>query len=392
MTPDQLLKERAPSGGGYQESATLPLWEKYRQDFPVTEKLIYLNHAGVAPLCRPAAQAMKQLADDALHFGSFHYDAWLAAYDGLRRSAASLIGATPEEIAITKNTSEGIAAVAQGIDWRSGDKVVTFAEEFPANFLPWKRLESRGVRLETLSIQDPLDRLDEACRGARLLAVSFVQYLTGQRADLEAIGEICHRRGCWFFVDAIQGLGAFPLDVRKARIQALATDGHKWLLGPEGCGFLYVQKDLQDSIQPAELGWTNMAKYADYGNRDLTLRPDAGRYECGTLNTVGCYGLRAAIDFLLAIGIERIASVVQGLADRLAEGATGKGYELLARRTPENGAGIVSLRKDGTDSRLVVRNLLQQGVIAAPRQGWMRFSPHFYISPEEIDRVVDSLP
>lgn len=392
MDSQPLIKERMRGASGYGDSDELPLCKQHRHNFPVTDRLIYLNHAGVAPLCRPAAEAMQQLAADALEYGSWHYDQWLAAYAGLRKAAAELIQAEPEEIAITKNTSEGIAMIALGLDWRPGDRVVSFAEEFPANYLPWKRLEKRGVRLELLSVEDPLEKIDAACRGARLLAVSFVQYLSGRRVSLEAIGEICHRRGCLFFVDAIQGLGAFPVDVRRARIHALATDGHKWLLGPEGCGFLYVQKEIQDAVEPVEFGWTNAANYADYGNRDLTPRADAGRYECGTLNTIGCFGLKAAIEYLLGIGVERIAPAVQSLADQVAEGAAAKGYELLGRRTPETGAGIVAIRKPGVDSRVVVRRLADKGIVAAPRQGWVRISPHFYISPEEIAHVVEELP
>ncbi len=374
---------------GYTEP---PLWQRYRDSFPATGELIYLNHAGVAPLVKPAADAMRWLAEDAMRFGSYHYDAWMATYDALRVSTARLIGAEPSEIAITKNTSEGIATVANGFGWKNGDKVVAFREEFPANFFPWKRLEEKGVKVEWLSIWDPLDRVAEACRGARLLAVSFVQYLSGRRAPLEAIGEICHHHGCLFLVDAIQGLGAFPIDVRAARIHALAADGHKWLLGPEGCGILYIQKDLQDSIEPIEFGWTNVANYADYASRDMTLRADAGRYECGTLNTIGCYGLRAAIDFLLDVGVERIAPVVQALGDQVAAGAVARGYEVLGERTPATGAGIVSFRKEGIDSRMVVKRLREQGIAAAPRQGWVRVSPHFYVSPEEIERTIAALP
>jgi cysteine desulfurase / selenocysteine lyase len=374
---------------GYEE---LSLWSRYRTSFPVTERLVYLNHAGVAPLSRPAAEAMRGLADDALHFGSLHYAAWLSVYDGLRASAAGLIGAAPEEIAIVKNTSEGIATIATGLDWRPGDKVVAFEEEFPANYFPWKRLEARGVKIEWLSAFDPLERVDAACRGARLLAISFVQYLSGYRADLEGIGEICHRHGCLFLVDAIQGLGAFPVDVRRARIHALAADGHKWLLGPEGCGILYIQKDLQDLVEPIEFGWTNVANFNDYGSRDMALRSDAGRYECGTLNTIGCYGLKAAIDFLLEVGVERIAAAVASLGDQVAEGVAAKGYQTLAARTGSSGAGIVSFRKDGLDSHKVVRHLREKGVVAAVRQGWVRVSPHFYISPADIDQFLRELP
>jgi len=365
---------------------------RYADQFPVRQSLVYLNHAAVAPLCRPAAEAIQWLAADAMEFGSLHYDRWLETYEGLRVAAARLIGAHRNEIALVKNTSEGIATVAMGIDWRPGDKIVAFREEFPANYYPWKRLEAAGVRVEWLSYLDPLDRVDQACRGARLLAISFVQYLSGYRADLEAIGEICHRHGCAFLVDAIQGLGAFPVDVRRAHIDALAADGHKWLLGPEGCGILFVAQQFQDSVEPKEFGWTNVAHFADYASRDMSLRPDAGRYECGTLTTVACYGLRASIEFLLQVGVEAIAPAVQRLGDLIAEGVQAKGYELLVARTPATGAGIVSFRKPGIEAGEIVSRLKAARVTAAPRQGWVRVSPHFYISPDEIGQMLEALP
>lgn len=368
------------------------LAEQYAGQFPVRDRLVYLNHAAVAPLCRPAADAMKYLADDCLQFGSLHYDQWMATYEGLRAAAARLIGAAPSEIALVKNTSEGIATIAMGLDWKPGDRIVGFREEFPANFFPWKKLESRGVRVTWLSVQDPLDRIDEACRGARLLSISFVQYLSGFRAPIPAIGEICRRNDCLFMVDAIQGLGAFSIDVKQSGIHALAADGHKWLLGPEGCGILYIHQALQSHVEPVEFGWTNVANYADYASRDMALRPDAGRYECGTLNTIGCYGLRAAIEFLLEVGLGQIAPVVQNLGDRIAAGVLAKGYELAHARTPETGAGIVSFRKPGVDAAVLVRRLRTEGIATAPRAGWLRTSPHFYVRPEDIDRMLDLLP
>jgi len=364
----------------------------YRRFFPVTRNLIYLNHAAVSPLCTPAAEAMDWLTNDAQRYGSLHYEQWLEAYDGLRRAAARLIHWSPEEIALVKNTSEGIATVAMGLDWRPGDRIVAFEEEFPANQYPWQKLENKGVQIEWLSVTDPLEKIEAAVRGARLLAISFVQFLTGFRANLVQIGALCAQHGAIFFVDAIQGLGAFPIDVQAAHIDALAADGHKWLLGPEGCGVLYISKKLQPQVEPVEFGWTNVAGYNDYGKRDLALRPDAGRYECGTLNTVGCYGLRASIEFLLEVGVERIAPVVQSLADRIAEGARRKGYEVLGNRTPETGAGIVSFRKEGIDSTAIAAQLRQNGIATASRAGWVRTSPHFYIAPDEIDTLVNLLP
>jgi selenocysteine lyase/cysteine desulfurase len=270
--------------------------------------------------------------------------------------------------------------------------MVGFTEEFPANLYPWKRLEAKGVEVTWLSVYDSLDRIDEACRGARLLAISFVQFLSGYRAPIQAIGEICHRNRCIYLVDAIQGLGAFPLDVRTCHIDALAADGHKWMMGPEGCGILYINQALQDRVEPVEFGWTNVAGYADYGSRDMTLWKDARRYECGTLNTIGCFGLKASIEFLLDVGQGQIGPVVQSLGDRIAAGAQAKGYEVLGNRTPENGAGIVSLRKTGHDPAAIVANLRNLGIVAAPRAGWIRTSPHFYVSPDEINRLIDALP
>lgn len=373
-------------------SVERPLWECFAHQFPVRANRIYLNHAAVSPLCKPAADAMKGLADDCLHFGSVHYEEWLETYEGLRVAAAKLIGANRNEIASVKNTSEGIATVAIGLNWKAGDRVIAFREEFPANYYPWRRLEEKGVAVTWLSVGDSLDRIEEAVKGARLLSISFVQFLSGYRAPIQEIGEICHRNGCIYMVDAIQGMGAFPIDVRACHIDTLAADGHKWMMGPEGCGILYISEALQDQVDPVEFGWTNVAGYNDYGSRDMALRPDAGRYECGTLNTIGIYGLRAAIEFLLEVGPGKMAPVVQNLADRIAEGVQAKGYQLFIARTPETGAGIVSFRKEGIDAVELVGRLKQAGISVAPRAGWVRTSPHFYISPDEIDRFLSELP
>jgi len=363
------------------------LWDARRDEFPACRELVYLNHAAVSPLCRRAAEAMQGLAREVLQEGARNSYRWIQTYDGLRVAAARLLNADKREIAIVKNTSEGLAIIANGLSWKPGDRVVGFREEFPANYFPWKQLERRGVRVEWLSAEDPLDRIEQACRCARLLAISFVQYLSGRRADLASIGEICNRRGCLFVVDAIQGLGAFPVDVKACRIDALAADGHKWLVGPEGCGILYVRQGIQDEVEPREIGWTNFASQ-DYGNREMTLRNDAGRYECGTLNTIGCYGLKAAIEYLCEVGVDRIGAEVQRLGDRLAAGVQERGWELLGTRTPETGAGIVSFRKEGLNSQIVVSRLRDARVEAAARQGWVRASPHFYVTDEEIDRAL----
>jgi selenocysteine lyase/cysteine desulfurase len=366
--------------------------EAYRNEFPVTRELIYLNHAAIAPLCRKAAEAMKFLADDAANFGSLHYDTWLEAYSGLRQAAARLIGAQPEEIALVKNTSEGISTVALGFPWKAGDRVVGFREEFPANYIPWQQLQQRGIAVTWLSIYDSLETIGAAVEGARLLAISFVNYLSGFRVDLQGLGQCCREHGCFFFVDAIQGLGVYPLDVERFHIDGLSADGHKWLLGPEGHGILYVRRAWQDRIQPIELGWTNRVHSGDYEEREMVLRGDAGRYECGTLNTIGSFGLRAALEFLMEVGIERIGEAVDVVAARLERGVTAKGYQVLRGRTAENGSGIVSVRHPSIDSRIIASDLKRHGIVAATRGYWLRFAPHFYVRASEIDEVIQALP
>src|SRR3954466_6775560 len=177
--------------------------QQFRAEFPVTEQLIYLNHAAVAPLSRRASNAMKELTEQACEFGSLHYTQWMKCYSDLRQSAARLINASKDEIAIVKNTSEGISFIAEGFPWKAGDQVIAFREEFPANYYPWLRLEERGVHLKWLSIYDPLETIAAALPGARLLAISFVNYLSGYRVDLPTIGRLCRDTRCFFFVDAI---------------------------------------------------------------------------------------------------------------------------------------------------------------------------------------------
>jgi selenocysteine lyase/cysteine desulfurase len=248
------------------------------------------------------------------------------------------------------------------------------------------------VQLTWLSIYDPLEKIEEAVSGARLLAISYVNYLSGYRVDLKALGELCNHYGCFFLVDAIQGIGAFPIDVEACKIDALAADGHKWMLGPEGNGILYVRRNWLDRIEPVEFGWTNAASSNDYSSRDMTPKPDAGRYECGTLNTIGCYGQRAALEFLLDIGVERIAAGVQAVAGRFAAGVQARGYELIKERTTETGSGIVTFRHPAIEATQIVREFSRNGVSAAARQGWVRVSPHFYISPDAIDDALGVLP
>jgi selenocysteine lyase/cysteine desulfurase len=334
---------------------------------------------------------MQGAAEDVLLNGSANARFWAETYEGLRASAARLIGARADEIAIVKNTTEGLAIVANGLDWRTGDVVVGVQGEFPANYYPWENLRRRGVDVRWVPQRNgrvELADLDEACRGAKLLAISWIQYLSGFRLNLEAIGEICARRGCLFVLDAIQGLGVFPIDVGRARVHALAAAGHKWLCGPEGCGVLYVSSEVMAQVGVAELGWTSVAGWRDYQSRDLMLRPGAARYECGTLATALCYGLHAALELMLDVGTARIGERVLALAQRIACGAAERGYEVLVMPDGASGSGIVAFRKPDLNPVEMVRRLAGQGIALAARSGWIRPSPHFYVSDAEVERLL----
>ncbi len=366
----------------------------HRSEFPITESYIYFNHASVSPLPRRVAAAMQNHTADVLRHAATNYPKWIETYQGVRQAAARLIGSAADEIAITKNTSAGLAVVANGLDWRPGDVLVGIHDEFPANYFPWLRLQGRGVQTRWLKLQNgriELDVIDRACHGARLLALSYVQYLSGFRIDLDAVGEICRRRNCLLVVDAVQGLGPFPVDVKASGIHALAASAHKWLLGPEGVGMLFVDRELIPQVEPVEFGWTNVEGWRTYSH-DPTLRRGAARYECGTLNTVGCFGFREALELLLEAGVARMSEQVDRLASQIAAGAREKGYELMAEREPGSGSGIVSIRKAGLEAAEAVQALNQRGVATASRFGWIRASPHFYANDQEVQRFLELLP
>ena len=355
---------------------------------------IYLNHASISPLPRRTAQAMRTLTEDVERSGLKNYGRWMETAAGLRSAAAWLMGCGSDEIAITKNTSEGLSFVANGLNWRPGDVVVGIRDEFPANYFPWLRLEKRGVRLRWLDLHEgriELDVIDKACEGARLLAVSCVQYLSGFRLDLDALGEICRRRDVLLVVDGVQGLGPFPVDVKRSGIHVLSASGHKWLLGPEGCAVLFVDRDLMPLVEPVEFGWTNVEGSDEYSH-DPTLLGDARRYECGTLNTVGIHGLRASLELFREVGVERMASHIHELARKTLDGGAAKGYVPMTRRDDASGSGIVSIRKDGVNSATVVRRLNEEGISTAHRLGWVRVAPHFYNTERDIDTLLERLP
>lgn len=373
-----------------------------RSLFPVAETCAYLNHAAVSPLATPTRRAMEDLLAALNGKNARDWQARFTRLEEIRALVARFVGASPAEIAFTKNTSEGLAIVAEGLDWRPGDRVVSFDCEFPANLYPWLALRPRGVQVELLpqaAICD-LDRLRTACRSARLLAISFVQYLSGLRADLRAIGAICRETDTVLVVDGIQGLGAFPLDVKACGIHALAAGSHKWLMGPEGAGLLFLDQDFLSQVQPREVGWLSVAAWDDFDAalvpaRDqaaLSWRTDASRYECGMRNSLGIYGLGASIEILKSVGTEAIADHILALGDHLARGLRSRGYDLLLpSERPEHRSGINSFRPRRQSAGELVTQLEAVGVICAQRGEYVRVAPHVYNNIEDVDRLLSLL-
>jgi len=365
--------------------------------FPVTKKYIYMNHAAVAPLSSRARDAMRSIIDDITENGTANYRGWLDAYERVRASAAKLVNARPHEIAFMKNTSEAISTVANGLDWEPGDNVVSCNVEFPANVYPWLRLkhergvvmklaQERGGRIDT---EELLSLIDER---TRVVALSWVQFSSGYRSDIARIGRACRERGVLFMLDAIQGLGALQLDVERDCVDAFAADGHKYLLGPEGAALLYLSGRIVERIRPTVVGWTSVNNHEDYLDYRLDYREGAQRFECGTLNTIGIFGLGAEIDLFLEIGPERIERYLLELGDDLAGRLTSKGYSVISSRKPGESSAIVTCTHARHSAASLFHRLRERNIIAAHRVGRLRISPHLYNTREDIDALIEALP
>jgi selenocysteine lyase/cysteine desulfurase len=368
----------------------------HRDEFPITKNYNFQNHAGVSPLSRRAAEAMRTYIAECVST-SYVGRKWYAHVDHVRQLAADLIGANGDEIAFVKNTTEGLAFLATGLKWMTGDNVITTSVEFPANIYPWMNLQARGVRLKMVIEENgriPLDRIIEAIDSrTRVVSISAVQFASGFRTDLAALGAACQEKGVILCVDAIQALGVLPIDVQAMHIDVLSADGHKWMCGPEGAGIFYLRKELLGHVKPSIVGWMGMKNATDYGNYQFEFLDDARRFECGSYNVAGLYGLGASLELFLEIGVDRIWSHVRTLTDRLVTGLRDKGYRVISSRQPGEESGIVAFISDVHDHNEVQRHLqAEHRIVLAVREGRLRSSPHLYNTTDEIDQLLDALP
>ena len=368
-------------------------WSAFRSNFPVTERWAFFDHAAVAPLPMPAVRAFAEYADDLAHNGIAAVGKWSHRVKEVRQSAARLLNADLDEIAFIKNTSEGVGYVAEGFPWRTGDNVVLAAEEYPSNQYPWLNQGSRGVEVRSVPSRGSRIAIDDIARAmdshTRIVSLSFVEFASGFRNDLQKIGELCRERGAYFFVDAIQGLGVYPLDVKELPIDFLAADSHKWLLGPEGIGIFWIRRELIERLHAIDVGWNSVIDCYNFSKIDFRLKPSAGRWEGGAPNAAGLHAMGASLDMLLNTGITNVERRVEELTDYLCERARSARLEVFSSRLTAEKSGIVSLRTPGRNPQELMQRCKAAGIIVNQRSGRLRLSPHAYNTPEEIDRFID---
>jgi selenocysteine lyase/cysteine desulfurase len=373
--------------------------ELRRHEFPVVREKIFLAHAGVCPLPRRVAEAIRDytnLATENDQEEIFPPERFIRT----RELAARLLQAQPQEIAFVGPTSLALSFIASGLNLRRSDNILIYLDDYPANVYPWMALAGKGVQVRLLNIKEYgrirlLDVQGQVDEQTRLVALASCHFVSGFRIDLEAMGRFLRERNIAFCVDGIQTLGAFP--TLAGPIDFLAADAHKWLLGPCAAGLLYVRKEWQEQLRPPIYGWHNVRCPDFVAQEQMVFRPDARRYEAGTANLLGLAGLEAALELLLEIGIEPIASELLRKRAWLVPALQAKGYLVLqAEAEPAHASGIIAFHRPGTELRALHQKLLQSNMITSLRadragQRYLRLSPHFYNTDAELHRVLELL-
>ena len=374
--------------------------EELRQhEFPVTKNKIFLAHAAVCPLPRRVAEAVRDYAARSTQ-GEQEEIMSAVHIQKARAVAAKLLGAQTEEIAFVGPTSLALSFVASGLPWRKGDNLLLYYDDYPSNVYPWTALAERGVEARLLNIKEygrirAVDIIGQVDEQTRMVALASNHFVAGYRPDTAAIGKALRERNILFCVDGIQTVGAFPASLQY--VDFLAADAHKWLLGPCGAGIFYVQKSIQAKLKPMAYGWHNVRCPNFVAQEQLVFPPDARRYEAGSANLFGLVGLNAAMELLLEIGVENIAARLLHLRGLLVPALQSKGWTVLQADAPkENASAIVSFYRPGADLPALREKLLAAHIEVSLRtdrkgQHYIRVSPHFYNTDEEIHRLLENL-
>ncbi len=366
-----------------------------RSEFAVTERYAYLNHASAGVLPRSSVAAIEAFAREAGQAGvlsTFSYDCAMARY---RERIGRFIGARGNEIAMIPNTGAGATIVALGLDWRPGDEVLLGDDEFPANVVPWTALRRRGVTVRLIPIRrgrlTPERLRKEISSRTRVVAVSWVSYGDGYRHDLAGLAEVAHRSNAFLCVDAMQGLGAFPIDVRALEVDALYAGGAKWLLALHGIGVFYVCPRLDERLELNTPGWRSLSDMWDFRNCEQAYAREAMRFEGGTPNLIGTLSIVSAIDLFERSGRAATGDHILALTDRLCEGLNRFGAVVTTLRDRSVASGIVTFHIPERDSIAMGRALERQGILMTYRANGIRISPHGYNTETEIDAALEGV-
>ena len=369
-----------------------------RSLFPALEKLTYLNSAAVSPMPTTAIEAVtSQLNDVALH-GSMHYQNWVDTKDRCRDLVADMLRVRPDQVAFVRNTSDGVASIANGLKWQTGDNIVSFAGEFPANFYPWRRIrDAFGVELRLVEERDGRIDLDELISlidtDTRVVALSAVQFASGFRADLERVGRAARAVDALFCVDIIQGFGAMPFDLPAQFVDAACGASHKWLCAPEGCGMVYLSDRARSRIEPTLIGWISVETPWNFADRTQPFKPTALAWESGTGPSSLYYGLEQSLKLLHETGAENIERHLDELTDQLCDSFGGKDYDIVSSRAPGERSQIVCIKhRGGLTSNQLAAHLESNNIVVSPRGDRLRIAPHFYNNADDIDRLIEALP
>jgi len=372
--------------------------EQIRSIFPATQTYAYLNSAAISPIPTTAGEAVgRQLVDVAMH-GSLHYQQWVDTKDRARALLAGMLNVKSDQVAFVRNTSDGFASIASGLKWKTGDNIVSFEREFPANFYPWRRVrDDHGVELRLCPEREGRIDLDELIElidsNTKVVALSAVQFASGYRADLERIGRAARAVDALFCVDIIQGLGAMPFDLPSQFVDAACGASHKWLCSPEGCGIIFLSDRARDRVNPTLVGWISVAMPWNFEDREQPFKPTALAWESGTGPASLFYGLEQSLKLLTETGADKIESHLSDLTDSLCESLAGRDYEIISSRLPGEKSQIVCIKHRGDlTSNQLAATLEQQNVIVSPRGDRLRIAPHFYNSIEDIARLIAALP
>jgi cysteine desulfurase / selenocysteine lyase len=372
-------------------------WTWWRQQMPITRLWAYFDHAAVGPLSGPAAAAIQEFASQAAEQGDTVWPQWAANIEQLRRGFGALLGSEPEQICIVPNTTTGINLVAEGWPWQLGQNVIVPEGEFPSNLFPWQNQTSRGVEVRLVPrrdgqvlVDDLIARIDAA---TRIIAVSWVGYASGYRIDIDSLVQQAHARNVLVCLDAIQGLGMFPLDLTETPVDFLAADGHKWLLGPEGCGIAMIRSEHLNKLRCGNVGWASVKNSFNYAAPVLDLRDTAARFETGSANMMGATALAASLDLFLQVrrhhGPHAIAQRVLELTHNLNEQLLAVGATTRFPRAPQHQSGILTFEVPGVAASDVRKLALASHVVLSCRDGGVRASVHAYNNHDDIARLVD---